>query len=102
MAAGGAGAAGAGRGVPPRPCEHRFGLSADTRIAVGIERFDYTKGIVDRMRAVDVLLESHPEWRGKLVFIQAAAPTRSKLGTYRDLQAEAARGGGGDQRPMGG
>ena len=69
----------------------RFGLSADTRIAVGIERFDYTKGIVDRMRAVDVLLESHPEWRGKLVFIQAAAPTRSKLSTYRDLQAEAAR-----------
>jgi trehalose 6-phosphate synthase len=69
----------------------RFGLSPDSRIAVGIERFDYTKGIVDRMRAVDVLLESHPEWRGKLVFIQAAAPTRSKLSTYRDLQEEAAR-----------
>ena len=94
------------RQAPVEACRQavrdRFGLSADTRIAVGIERFDYTKGIVDRMRAVDVLLESHPEWRGKLVFIQAAAPTRSKLSTYRDLQAEAARGGGGDQRPMGG
>jgi trehalose 6-phosphate synthase len=43
------------------------------------------------MRAVDVLLESHPEWRGKLVFIQAAAPTRSKLGAYRGLQDEAVR-----------
>ena len=43
------------------------------------------------MRAVDVLLHSRPEWRGKLVFIQAAAPTRSKLSAYRDLQAEAAR-----------
>ena len=73
-----------------RAVRSRFGLSPDMRIAVGIERFDYTKGIVDRMRAVDVLLESHPEWRGKLVFIQAAAPTRSKLSAYRGLQAEAA------------
>jgi trehalose 6-phosphate synthase len=70
---------------------NRFGLNPDARIAVGIERFDYTKGIVDRMRAVDALLESRPEWRGKLVFIQAAAPTRSKLSAYKDLQAEAAR-----------
>ena len=54
------------------------------RIGVGIERFDYTKGILDRMRAVDVLLESHPEWRGKFVFVQAAAPTRSKLSVYKE------------------
>ena len=83
------------RQAPVEECRQavrsRFGLNPNTRIAVGIERFDYTKGIVDRMRAVDVLLESHPEWRGKLVFIQAAAPTRSKLSAYRDLQAEAAR-----------
>ena len=72
-----------------RAVRSRFWLSPDTRIAVGIERFDYTKGIVDRMRAVDVLLESHPEWRGKLVFIQAAAPTRSKLTAYSGLQAAA-------------
>ena len=83
------------RQAPVEECRQavrsRFGLNPNTRIAVGIERFDYTKGIVDRMRAVDVLLESHPEWRGELVFIQAAAPTRSKLSAYRDLQAEAAR-----------
>ena len=83
------------RQAPVEECRRavraRFGLSPDARIAVGIERFDYTKGIVDRMRAVDVLLQSRPEWRGKLVFIQAAAPTRSKLGAYKDLQTEAAR-----------
>ncbi len=86
----------------------RYGLTADARIAVGIERFDYTKGIVDRMRAVDVLLERHPEWRGKFVFIQAAAPTRSKLNAYKALQAEAireaeeinARHGDGAYRPI--
>ena len=83
------------RQAPPKECREavktRFSLPADARIAVGVERFDYTKGILDRMRAVDALLEHHPEWRGKLVFIQAAAPTRSKLNTYKGLQAEAIR-----------
>jgi trehalose 6-phosphate synthase len=56
-----------------------------------VERFDYTKGILDRIRAVDELLTRKPEWRGKLVFVQAAAPTRSKLDAYSTLQAEAMR-----------
>jgi trehalose 6-phosphate synthase len=67
----------------------RFSLSANVRIAVGIERFDYTKGILDRIRAVDDLLSCHPKWIGRFVFIQAAAPTRSKLASYSSLQAEA-------------
>ncbi len=74
-----------------RAVRARLNLSADTRIAVGIERFDYTKGILDRMKAVDALLTMHPERRGKFVFVQAAAPTRSKLSTYSALQVEAAR-----------
>lgn len=69
----------------------QLGVSADTKIAVGIERFDYTKGVLDRMRSVDSMLEAHPEFRGKFVLVQAAAPTRSKLPTYRDLQEEAVR-----------
>jgi trehalose 6-phosphate synthase len=69
----------------------RFHLPEDARIAVGIERFDYTKGIVDRMRAVETLLERRPEWRGKFVFLQAAAPTRAKLVSYSSLQEEALR-----------
>jgi trehalose 6-phosphate synthase len=79
--------------APVRECrdvvKRRFSLSPETRIAVGIERFDYTKGILDRIRAVDDLLTRHPEWRGKLVFVQAAAPTRSKIETYNALQNEA-------------
>ena len=67
----------------------RLGLPPDTKIAIGIERFDYTKGVLDRIRAVDTLLESYPEWRGRFVLIQAAAPTRSKLSTYKGLQDEA-------------
>ncbi|HEY7662946.1 MAG TPA: trehalose-6-phosphate synthase [Xanthobacteraceae bacterium] len=67
----------------------RLGLPADIRLAVGIERFDYTKGIVDRMRSVDRLLTNHPEWQGRFAFVQVAAPTRSKLSSYSDLQTEA-------------
>jgi len=67
----------------------RFGLAPDTKIAVGVERFDYTKGILDRMRAVDDLLTMSPHWREKFVLIQVAAPTRSKLEAYAELEVEA-------------
>ncbi|HEU0159863.1 MAG TPA: trehalose-6-phosphate synthase, partial [Hyphomicrobiaceae bacterium] len=69
----------------------RFALAPTTRIAVGIERFDYTKGILDRMHAIDDLLRRQPAWKGRLVFIQAAAPTRGKLAAYNALQCEAER-----------
>jgi trehalose 6-phosphate synthase len=71
--------------------KRRFGLTLAARIAVGIERFDYTKGILDRMKAIDELLERQPSWKGRLVFIQAAAPTRSKLPAYKALQEDAQR-----------
>jgi trehalose 6-phosphate synthase len=67
----------------------RLGLRSDARIIVGIERFDYTKGILDRLRAIDDLLVRQPSWKGRLVFVQAAAPTRSKLPVYSTLQCEA-------------
>ncbi|XUM21378.1 trehalose-6-phosphate synthase [Bradyrhizobium oligotrophicum S58] len=66
-----------------------FALPPDVKLIVGIERFDYTKGILDRMRAIDALLTRNPAWRDKLVFVQVAAPTRSKLSSYAKLQAEA-------------
>ncbi|WP_431855235.1 alpha,alpha-trehalose-phosphate synthase (UDP-forming) [Azospirillum sp.] len=67
----------------------RHGLPAETLLGVGVERFDFTKGIPDRFRAVEMLLENHPELIGRFVYLQVAAPTRSKLPAYRELQAEA-------------
>jgi len=67
----------------------QFGLAQGTRLIVGVERFDYTKGILDRMRAIDALLSRKPTWMDRLAFIQVAAPTRSKLSSYSRLQAEA-------------
>ncbi|PVE26133.1 trehalose-6-phosphate synthase [Microvirga sp. KLBC 81] len=72
-----------------RVVRERLGLPLDMRMGVGIERFDYTKGILDRMQAIDALLNEHPEWKGNFAFVQVAAPTRSKLANYRQLQEEA-------------
>lgn len=54
-------------------------------IGAGIDRIDYTKGIPDRLAAVDLLLERHPELRQKLVFVQIAVPSRSAIGDYSSL-----------------
>ena len=67
----------------------RLGLGHDVRLAVGIERFDYTKGILDRMRAIDLLLSMAPQWKEEFTFVQVAAPTRTKLTSYSNLQMEA-------------
>ncbi|KAB2939509.1 MAG: trehalose-6-phosphate synthase [Hyphomicrobium sp.] len=72
-----------------RSVRAELGIGEDVHIGVGVERFDYTKGVLNRIRAIDELLTRHPEWRGRFVFIQAAAPSRSKLDTYRHLQEEA-------------
>jgi alpha,alpha-trehalose-phosphate synthase [UDP-forming] len=60
----------------------------DRLLGVGIERLDYTKGIPDRLRALDYFIESHPEWRGKFSFVQIAAPSRSHLPEYQAVENE--------------
>ncbi|KFN50181.1 alpha,alpha-trehalose-phosphate synthase (UDP-forming) [Arenimonas composti] len=64
----------------------RLGLPEDARIAVGVDRFDYTKGIIERINAVERLLEKHPEHLGRLAFVQVASPTRSELDEYHGFQ----------------
>ena len=64
----------------------RLGIPAYHRLAVGVDRFDYTKGILERLHAVERLLEKHPEWIGRFSFVQVAAPSRSSLDEYRLFQ----------------
>lgn len=58
-------------------------LSKDCLIGLGVDRLDYTKGILERLRAVKRMLELHPEMIGKFSFIQIAAPSRSALEDYQ-------------------
>lgn len=64
----------------------RLGLPAQVCLAVGVDRFDYTKGILERLNAVERLLEKWPSYVGRFVFVQVAAPTRSALDEYRGFQ----------------
>ena len=64
----------------------RLGIPADHRVAVGVDRFDYTKGILERLNAVERMLEKHPELQDRFTFIQVAAPSRGALEEYRSFQ----------------
>ena len=78
------------RDVPPvdecrKSVRRELGLSDDTLLGVGIDRLDYTKGIEERLSAVDQLLARYPEFRGRFTFAQLAAPSRTKITRYREL-----------------
>ncbi|HEY4934874.1 MAG TPA: trehalose-6-phosphate synthase [Terriglobales bacterium] len=62
-----------------------FGLKPDALLGVGVDRLDYTKGVEERFLAVESLLERHPELRGRFTFIQLAAPSRTLIERYRQL-----------------
>ncbi|TAK17132.1 MAG: trehalose-6-phosphate synthase [Acidobacteria bacterium] len=62
-----------------------LGLSANALLGVGVDRLDYTKGIEERLLAVDRLLTKYPEFRGRFVFLQIAAPSRSEIERYQQL-----------------
>jgi trehalose 6-phosphate synthase len=66
----------------------RLGMTNNTLLGVGIDRLDYTKGIPDRLRALDRLFETSPEYRGRLLFTQIGVPSRSTLKAYQDIEAE--------------
>jgi trehalose 6-phosphate synthase len=63
-------------------------LPKDHAIGIGVDRLDYTKGIVERFRAIERLLELKPEWIGRFTFIQIAAPTRSSIEEYQSHEAQ--------------
>jgi trehalose 6-phosphate synthase/phosphatase len=65
-----------------------MGLPPDHKIGIGVDRQDYTKGILERFRAVEKLLELHPEMIGRFTFIQIAAPTRSALDDYQAFETQ--------------
>jgi trehalose 6-phosphate synthase len=64
----------------------RHKLPPDQLIGIGVDRMDYTKGILERFRAVERLLEIEPEWIGRFSFIQIAAPSRSSIEQYQAFE----------------
>src|SRR5580700_8795020 len=59
-----------------------------TFMGVGVDRVDYTKGILERFLAIERFLEKYPSYQGKFTFVQIGAPSRSHLKRYHDLMVE--------------
>jgi trehalose-6-phosphate synthase len=72
----------------------RYGIESQF-LGVGVDRADYTKGILERFRGIEQFLESYPAYQREFTFLQVAAPSREEIPAYRGLQreivAEAAR-----------
>jgi trehalose 6-phosphate synthase len=68
-----------------------LGVPGDTLLGLGVDRLDYTKGIVERLLAVERLLERFPRYRGRFCFAQVASPSRTLIDRYRLLNEEVER-----------
>jgi trehalose-6-phosphate synthase len=61
-------------------------LAPAVRVGIGIDRMDYTKGIPERLRAIQMLLGRNPELRGRFTFVQVAVPSRGGVCEYAELE----------------
>lgn len=66
----------------------QHGIASDVHLGVGVERWDFTKGIVERFHALEALLLRRPNLRGRVALLQVAAPSRAKLAAYQALQSQ--------------
>jgi trehalose 6-phosphate synthase/phosphatase len=55
-------------------------------IGIGVDRLDYSKGIIERVRAIKLFFNKYPAYRGKFTFIQIAVPSRTKIAEYNELK----------------
>jgi trehalose 6-phosphate synthase len=86
--------------LPTSPYELRAALLKNLNIeanflGIGVDRVDYTKGLIERFRGIERFLEKWPAYQGKLAFVQIGAPSRTHIQRYHDflaeVEAEAAR-----------
>lgn len=68
-----------------------FALSGRDIVGVGVDRLDYTKGIPERLEAIDRVLTSRPELRGRFRFVQVGVPSRSELESYGAIELQIER-----------
>ncbi len=67
---------------------HEFDIPERVMLGLGVERWDFTKGILERFHALEALFEKNPKLCGRVTFLQVAAPSRSQLPAYQQLQEQ--------------
>jgi alpha,alpha-trehalose-phosphate synthase [UDP-forming] len=60
-------------------------------VGIGVDRLDYSKGLPEKLKALELLWERYPEYRGRFTFIQVAVPSRSDIEAYDDLSLKVDR-----------
>jgi trehalose-6-phosphate synthase len=78
---------------PGAPTEDRAALLKEMGIktkflGVGVERMDYTKGVLERFHGIERFLEKYPRYQGAFTFVQLGAPSRTHIKRYHDFLAE--------------
>lgn len=64
-----------------------FGFSSELLI-IGVDRIDYTKGLVERLKIIDRFFEKYPEFKEKLTYLSIGAPSRTQIPAYKALNTE--------------
>lgn len=65
--------------------KEEFKLGKIEFIIIGLDRIDYTKGILEKIKAIDRFLEKYPQYKERIVFIQKGALSRIHIDAYKDL-----------------
>ena len=76
-----------GRNIGAGALHRELGIEGK-HLLLGVDRMDYTKGIVERLLAIEFLLEEHPWYLEKIVFVQIAAPSRTRIPSYAALRKQ--------------
>ncbi|WP_417669699.1 alpha,alpha-trehalose-phosphate synthase (UDP-forming) [Roseibium sp.] len=71
-----------------RTCGQSTLADDDSKLVIGADRLDYSKGLPQRFLAFDHLLETRDEWRGRINYLQIASPTREDVQAYREIREE--------------
>lgn len=58
------------------------------KLILGVDRMDYTKGIVEKLQAYEYFLEKNPDWRSKVLLYQVAVPSREDVSAYQELKEQ--------------
>jgi trehalose 6-phosphate synthase len=78
---------GAAKAEESSPCKRLRESIEDRKLIIGVDRLDYTKGLVQRFAAIERFLADYPNERPKTVFLQIAPPSRSDVPEYQQIRA---------------
>jgi trehalose-6-phosphate synthase len=70
--------------IRPAQLLNEHGIAAQF-LGIGVDRIDYTKGIIEKFLAIERFLEKYPSYKGKFTFVQIGAPSRTLLKNYSDM-----------------